>query len=168
MTELIVNGYKLDVHSVSPLAPKSIEVQYRKKYPEPQKPTYDIESAGNVVETIEYTWDACETDEEKETYLKWKQEHDEWQTGLTYRLMRLFLTQGVTLKLTKKQEENIKAQIELLELEVPETEIERETFYLETFVIDGAPAMEAIMKGVMGEVGVKEEALEAAEALFPA
>lgn len=165
--EITMNGYKLVVSPISPLAPKAIEVQFKKKHPEPQAPTYTVDSVAGIVVEHEHTADSLETEEDKEKYLLWKEAHDEWQSQLTFKLLRLFLSQGVKLKLTKKQKEDIEAQIKIIELDVPENEIERDMFYLETFIINDPTSMEKIIKAVLEETGIKEEALEAANALFP-
>lgn len=166
-TELVINGYKLLVEPVSPLAPKAIEIQYRKKNPAPERPTYEVEAAGGVVETFEHTHESVETTEEKEALLAWQDANEEWQAGLTYKLLRLFLSQGIALKLTKKQKENIESQLVALELDTPENEKERDLFYLETFIINSTDAMQDVIEAVLAETGVKGEALDAANATFP-
>jgi hypothetical protein len=167
-SELKVNGYSLVVEPVSPLAPKAIEIQYRKKYSEPECPTYSVEAAGGVTETFEFDGESIveATTEEKEAYIVYKEALEEWQTGLTLRLLRLFLSQGITLKLTKKQEEDFRVELELLEIDVPENKLERELFYLETFVLSTQDSMQEVIQAVMAETGIKEEAIEAAGATF--
>ena len=131
------------------------------------QPTYTVDAVGGVVETFKHTHETVQTTEEKETLLAWQEAQDEWQTGLTYKLLRLFLAQGITLKLTKKQKANIEGQLLVLELDVPENEVEREMFYLETFVINSQSAMQTIIEAVLSETGIKEEAIAAANATFP-
>lgn len=165
--ELTVNGYKLVVNPISPLAPSSIEVQYKKQNPEPIVPKYQVEAVAGIIVEHDHTVETLETTEDKEAYFLWKTEHDAWTAKLTFKLLRLFLSQGVTLKLTKKQKENLEAQVEILELDVPENEVERDMFYLQTFIIDDPTSMETIIKAVLEETGIKEEAIEAANAMFP-
>lgn len=168
MSELVINGYKLVFKQISPLAPKSIEMQYRKQNPEPKVPTYNVEAVAGIVEVFKHDATTVETDEEKADYLAWKEKHDEWSNGLTYKLLRLFLSQGVHLDLTKKQVKDLEVQSELLGIELPENDSERNLFFLETFVITSPSLVEKVIQGVLEETGIKETAIDAANALFPA
>lgn len=166
MTELTVNGYKLVINPVSPLAPKSLEIQYKKLNPEPKVPTYKVEGVAGVEEEFPHTPETLSTTEEKEAYVAWKEKHEAWQGGLSYKLLRLFLSVGVTLKLTRTQEANLAAQLGALEMEVPQSDSERNLLYLETFIIDSAETMQKIVAEVLAKTGIKEQALESANALF--
>ncbi len=163
---LVVNGFKMVVGSVSPLAPKAIELQYKKKNPEPIQPSYSVEGAG-VVTNFKHTPETVETKEEKEELASWQEEHDTWTSGLTFKLLRLFLSQGITLKLTAKQKRDIEGQLYVLEIDIPETEIERDLFYLETFVIKDEASMQQVIEAVLGATGIDAEALATADATFP-
>lgn len=165
--ELVVNGYKLVVGSVSPLAPKAIELQYKKKNPEPIQPSYSVEGAGVVTE-FKHNSETVETKEEKEGLASWQIAHDEWTSGLTFKLLRLFLSQGIKLKLTAKQKRDIESQLYVLEIDIPETEVERDLFYLETFVIKDEESMQQVIEAVLGATGIDAEALATADATFRA
>jgi len=166
MNELKIGEYTLYIKSVSPLAPKAVELQYKRKFPEPQAPTYEFEAAGGITEVLTHTLDTIETTEEKEAYLAWQEAHDAWMSGLTYKIMRLFLSQGVELKLTKAQLENFKVLADMLELEIPTSTTEATLFYLETFIIDSPDKVKTVIDAVLEATGIKEESLEAANALF--
>lgn len=167
MKEIVVNNYKLEILPVSPLAPKAIEIQFKKKNPEPEQPTYEVEAAGGVVEKFLLTPETASTTEERQAYLEWKDAHEAWQAQLTYKLMRFYLSQGVKLKLTAKQRDNLEKQATALELGVPDNSDERDFFFLETFIISSAEVMGSVIKEIFGTLGIKEEAIEAANALFP-
>ena len=167
-SKLEINGYEIEVGPVSPLAPKAIEIQYRRKYPEPEPVTYEVESVGGLTETFEYDMESIEeaTDEERKAFAAYVEALEEWQTGLTLKLLRLFLTQGVKLQLTDEQAQNFAAQIRVLELDVPENELERNLFFLETFILNTQDDMQRVIQAVMAETGIKEDAIEAANATF--
>ena len=166
--ELTINGYKLVVSSIPPLAPKSIEMQYRKQNPEPKPPTYTVDAVGGITETFEHTKETIQDEDTdvKEAYLKWEEDHQVWSTELTSKIITLFMTQGIDLKLTKKQETALESQTKMLGLDVPEDESEREVFYLETFVVGSQKAMETLMKEVLAETGIDDEALAVASETF--
>ena len=167
MKELKISGYKLVVSSISPLAPKAIEIQYKKTNLEPEQPTYTVKAVGDVVETFKHTAESVETPEEKAALLAWKEKHDEWMSGLTYKLLRLFLSQGVELKLTPKQQKSLEVETGLLELDVPENKTERDLFYIETFVLTDQDKMQTLIEEVLAETGISSEALEVAAETFP-
>lgn len=166
-SELVVNGYKLLIHPVSPLAPKAVEMRFRKQNPEPKPPTYTFEAVAGIVETVNHTKETVETDEEKIALLAYETAHQEWMGALTYKLLRLFLSQGVKLAITKKQKSDLLVQAEILEIDIPENETELDLFLLETFIITSQDLVEKLIKAVLEETGIKEEALDAATAMFP-
>lgn len=167
-TELNMNGYKLVVSAISPLAPKAIEVQYRKDNPEPKAPTYKVDTLiEGVIEEFEHTDETVETEEEKQALLKYREVLEDWQTGLTQRILKLFFAQGVTLVLEEEQRKKLAEQLEVLQINVPENNTERDVLYLEMFVISTGDDMKKIIETVLAETGIKEDALEAANALFP-
>lgn len=166
MKELTVNGYKLVVSSISPLAPKSIEMQYRKQHPEPQPPTYKVEAVGGVTEEFPHTRETVETTEEKEALLKYEENLNTWMAELSLLTMRMFLTQGVELHLTKKQVEKAKNSLKLLGMNLPTDEQELNLLILEMFVIQKTDDMEKISQAILAETGISQEVLETAEATF--
>lgn len=166
MTQLTFDEYVLEIKAISPLAPQALESNYKKQHPEPVRPTYQVEAVAGVVEIFPHTKDTVETSEEKEAFLKWEEEHTKWQTELMQRIIRMFLIKGVYLKLTPEQEEQLAFETELLGFDVPKNKLERELFYLETFVISTQQRLETVMKAVLSETGVNQEVLQQAEKLF--
>lgn len=167
MTKILdFDGYKIEVNPISPLVQQAIEGQYKKKNPEPIKPTYTVEAAGGVVETFEHDETTIDTPEEKEAYAKWKSDYEKWNGGLVHKVIRMFLLKGLTLKLTPEQEESLAITTELLGFDVPTTQMERELFYLETFIVNTQQKLEIVMAEVLAATGVKQEVLEQAESLF--
>lgn len=158
--------YVLEINPISPLIQQAIEGQYKKKNPEPVRPTYTVEAFGGVVETFPHDETTVETPEEKAEFLKWKEAHGAWQSGLMHKIIRMFLLKGVTLHLTDEQEQELALETDLLGIDLPENKKERELFYLETFVVNTQEKLEAVMKGVLEQTGIKQEALEQAESLF--
>lgn len=167
-TELTVNGYKLVIGAISPLAPKSLELMYKKKHPEPEKPYYEVEGALGIVEKIPHTVDTLETDAEKKAWAEWEQKHNEWMGGLTYQLLRLFLSQGVTIKLSDEERQSLHKKASMFIEDMPTDDSDLDLLYLETFIINRPEFIEKVISAVLEETGIKEESLEAANALFPA
>lgn len=159
-------SYNLEIKPVSPLLQQSIETRYRKEFPEPVQPTYTIEAVGGIVETFKHDETTVETPEEKKEFADWKVAHEAWSAGLVQRIVRMFLLRGVNLKLSPEQVEELNLETELLEFKVPNNERERNLFWLETFIVDSQEKLEKIMEEVLGQTGVKQEALSEAESLF--
>lgn len=164
---LEINGYKLEIGAISPLAPKALENRYRKQNPEPKRPSYEVDAAGGITETFFHTLESVSTDEERKALADYEEKFSEWSAGLTFKLLRLFLSLGVKLKLTPKQEKELEAQMGALEIDVPETEVEKNLFYLETFVLSNPSSMEKVIQAVLDATGINSAAVEAAEATFP-
>lgn len=161
-----LGDYNLEVKPISPLLQQSIETKYRKENPEPKVPTYVVEAAGGIVETFEHNETTIDTPEEKLAYKTWKEAHDNWSAGLVQRIVRMFLLRGINLKLTKEQVEELEIETDLLGFTVPNNERERNLFWLETFIVDSQEKLETVMQEVLGQTGVKQEALAEAENLF--
>jgi hypothetical protein len=161
-----LGDYNLEVKAISPLLQQSIETKYRKENPEPKVPTYTVEAAGGIVETFEHNETTVDTAEEKAEYKKWKDAHDVWSAGLVQRIVRMFLLRGLNLKLTSEQVEELEIETDLLGFTVPTNERERNLFWLETFIVDSQEKLETVMQEVLGQTGIKQEALSEAESLF--
>jgi hypothetical protein len=166
MTSLTIDGYKMEVKAVSPLAPKAIELQYKQKNPEPKPPTYTIEAVAGVTETFNHTLETVTTPEEKEAFALYQDAHTAWTAELSFKLLKLFLSEGVTLKLTKKQADDFNSRARAIGIDVPENKYARNLFYLETFIITDETKIQKVTDAVMAETGIKREAIAAAEELF--
>jgi len=166
-SELLINEYKLIIQPVSPLAPKAVEMQYKKANPEPLQPTYTVEAVAGIVETFKHDKTTISTAEELIAFETWEIKHNEWMSGLTYKLLRLFLSQGVKLALTKEQETDLLGQTAMLEIDLPTNKSERDLFLLETYILSSPALMEKVIQAVLEETGIKEASIEAANALFP-
>ncbi|PID86966.1 MAG: hypothetical protein CSB13_01740 [Chloroflexi bacterium] len=166
--ELTINGYKLEVTAIAPLAPKALELGYKRRHPEPKPPTYTVEAVAGVTETFPHTSETIqgESQEVRAAFLRWKEAHDAWTAELTQKTLRLFISEGIKAKLTKAQEKNLNARAKVLGEEVPEGEAERNVFYLEMFIVDSPATMETLMKEVLSETGIDDEALAVASETF--
>lgn len=162
-----INGYKLEVGSISPLAPKALENRYRKFNPEPERPFYTVEAVGGIEEKFFHSRETVTTDEEIKALEEYEQAFTEWNAGLTFKLLRLFLSLGVEPKLTKGQEKDFEEKLETLEIELPESKSERNLFYLETFILSDQEAMEKVIQTVLDVTGINSDAIKAAEDTFP-
>lgn len=165
---LTIDGYKLEIGPVSPMGPKAVELQYKRQFPEPKRPTYTIEGVAGSEEVLEHDSTTVSTEEEKLALLEWEREHSEWMAQISFRLLKLFLSEGVTLKLTKKQNLDLIRRSEAIGISVPDDKYQRDLFFLETFIVIDEARIQQVTDAVMAETGIKPEAIAAAEELFRA
>ena len=158
--------YTITYKPIPPLAPKMIEVQYEKAYPKPEKPTYEMKVAGGVTIREPHTPDTLETDEERKAYNEWQKADKDWQTGLTERLLNLFILSGTTLTIDDDTREEWDETLSSLGIEIPESKTERKKLYVSMFVLTDADKVNELSQGVLRATGVDEAELEAASKLF--
>lgn len=152
---------------IPPLAVSAIQTNYTKKHPKPEKPTYTFEAAGGV--KIEQEHDETSIsphDGSKELWDKYIIDNNIWQSGLTERLMLLFLVEGIEIDVTDKKKRQWNKRLEryydLEDLEDDDIQL----LYLQTFVFKTPKEIENATKIIMGLTGVSDADLEAAENLF--
>ena len=165
-TVKIDNEVSIVYRPIPPLAVSAIQTNYSKKHPKPEKPTYEFEAAGGVTIQQEHDETTVSTEEEKAAWAKFVTDDREWQTGLTEKLMLLFLCEGIEIKVSNKRKKRWDKRLErYYDLEdLDEDDIQ--LLYLQTFVFKTAGELENATKIIMGLTGVTEADLEAADALF--
>jgi len=151
---------------IPPLAVSAIQVNYSKKNPKPEKPTYEFSAAGGVTIRQDHDETTVSTDEEKKTWQEYVTKETTWQTGLTERLMMLFLCEGIEIKVSDKKKKLWDKRLErYYDLEDLDQD-DKQLLYLQTFIFKTTGEIERATKEIMALTGVQEEDLEAAESLF--
>jgi hypothetical protein len=165
-TVKIDNDLSIIYKPIPPLAVSAIQTNYSKKNPKPVKPTYEFSAVGGVTVQQEHDETTVSTEEEKAAWAKYKADETVWQTGLTEKLMLLFLCEGLEIKVSAKRKKQWDKRLErYYDLEDLD-EDDLQLLYLQTFVFKTTQELEKATKVIMGLTGVSEEDLEAAENLF--
>ena len=163
----IEKGVTVVYKSIPPLAPAAIQTNYEKQNPKPVKPTYIFEAVGGVKIEQEHDETTISTPEEKQAYEKYLNDNREWQTGLTFRLMNLFLLEGIELEVSDKKQKEWNEKLKLYGFSGEfESETEKQLTYLQTFIFKDKDAVSNATQIIMSLTGVSQEDIEAAEKLF--
>ena len=153
--------------SIPPLAVPAISSNYEKQNPKPEKPTYTTVAAGGSTVTFDHDETTIsDKDGSKELYETWLKESNTWQTGLTEKLMMLFLLEGIEIEIgestLKKWHNRLARYYNLEDLEEDDLHL----LYLQTFVFKDQDAIQGAINEIMTITGVKQEDVVAAESLF--
>lgn len=153
--------------SIPPLAVPAITANYEKEFAKPEKPTYTTKAAGGAEVTFEHDETTIsDKDGSKEAYEQYLVDINEWQSGLTEKLMMLFLLEGIELNIDKKTQKKWDTRLSryynLTDLEEDDLHL----LYLQTFVFKNQEAIQDAIQEIMVMTGVKQEDVVAADKLF--
>lgn len=155
---------------IPPLAFSAIQTTYNKQFPKPEHPTYEFEAAGDVtvVEKHDETTIDPKNPEEVKMWDTYTSSMQEWQTGLTERLMTLTLLEGMIIEASDNLREKWDRKLKRYHGDISELDDEdMQLLYIQTFIFTDKDSIDNATKLIMALTGVSEADLESAEQLFP-
>lgn len=165
-------GLEIEILGVPIALSQKIIAGYERKNPEPQPPTYDVEiKLGNPenpeIETHSHDETTLETEEDKEAWAKYLQDHADWRFGQETVIAELLIHRGLRFDVPEDGQW-IKDQIELADVlgidkpEIPEGKLELRRYYLESEGISSNIEYRSILAMVQGQTfkGLDLEAMQ--------
>lgn len=159
-------GAVVSLTAMPPMLMARIEAQVDEEFGEINPPTYTVEAIGGEPQVIEHTAKTVETPEEKEAWIAYKDRLTERQTEKGNRVMRALQVQCMEPVFENGDEEAWIKRQEYIGMSVPDDELDRKLFWIESEFIGSTEDMMQALKIPMELAGVDPEELGAAEKLF--
>lgn len=154
-------GIEVDVRSI----PIKLIEKIAAGHPDPDPPTYSVETLGGATETHVLTEQSADTPEEKARLADWRMKKAQVERARNNAVLHVFISRGIHVELP----DDIGWAVEQIALgiSVPTAEPARRLHYIETEVMGGLADYNNVSRMIMEMSGVSEAAIAQASAIFP-